>query len=300
MTKDKRSHYDAIILGSGQAGNPLAVASGCEGQADGNDRASGDWRNLRQLRLHSHKNYGRQRRGGEPGPPGAGYGVEVGKVSVDMPAVRERKRGIVKKWREGSENRLQQAKLVDVIYGEGSFLGPKQVRVRLERWWRAHSDLRPDRHRHRPDGRQAAATGLESVPFLDNMSIMELDVLPEHLLVLGGGYVGLEFGQMFRRFGSRVTVIQHGKQLLTNEDPDIADEIAKLLREDGIEILLEATGGVGGRFRKNVRLRVKVKGESKSLEGTHLLVATGRKPNTDEAEPPGGRHFYRRARLYSR
>ena len=237
----KASHYDAIILGSGQAGNPFAVDLAAKGRRTAMiERAAigGTCVNYgctpTKTMVASAEVANLARRGRE-------YGVEVGKVSVDMTAVRERKRGIVKKWREGSENRLQQAKLVDVIYGEGSFLGPKQVRVRLN------------------DGGERTLTsdlividtgltagkpplpGLEGVPFLENMSIMELDVLPEHLLVLGGGYVGLEFGQMFRRFGSRVTVVQRGKQLLTNEDPDIADEIAKLLREDGIEILLETT-----------------------------------------------------------
>jgi pyruvate/2-oxoglutarate dehydrogenase complex dihydrolipoamide dehydrogenase (E3) component len=123
--------------------------------------------------------------------------------------------------------------------------------------------------------------GLESVPYLDNVSVMELDALPEHLLVLGAGYIGLEFGQMFRRFGSRVTVIEHGKQLLKQEDRDIAEAVANILTEDGVEILLEATAESAAVSGKGVRLTVKVKGESRNLEGTHLLVATGRKPNTE-------------------
>ena len=278
----KTSHYDAIILGSGQAGNPFAVDLAAKGRRTAMiERAAigGTCVNYgctpTKTMVASAEVANLARRGRE-------YGIEVGKVSVDMTAVRERKRGVVKKWREGSENRLQQAKLVDVIYGEGSFLGPKQVRVRLN------------------DGGERILTsdlividtgltagkpplpGLEGVPFLENMSIMELDVLPEHLLVLGGGYVGLEFGQMFRRFGSRVTVVQRGKQLLTNEDSDVADEIAKLLREDGIEILLETTAESVAASGNNIRLTIKVKGESKSknVEGTHLLVATGRNPNT--------------------
>jgi pyruvate/2-oxoglutarate dehydrogenase complex dihydrolipoamide dehydrogenase (E3) component len=124
--------------------------------------------------------------------------------------------------------------------------------------------------------------GLESVRYLDNVSVMELGELPEHLLVLGGGYVGLEFAQMFRRFGSQVTVIQMGKQLLSVEDPDIADEVARILIDDGIEILLEATTESAASFKGDVRLAVKAKGVSRSLKGTHLLVATGRRPNTEK------------------
>jgi pyruvate/2-oxoglutarate dehydrogenase complex dihydrolipoamide dehydrogenase (E3) component len=198
-----------------------------------------------------------------------------------MPVVRERKRGMVKKWRDGSEKRLREAKLVNLLHGEGSFVGPKQLRVRMI------------------DGGERTLTGdvividtgltvnlppvkgLDSVPYLDNASVMELGEVPEHLLVLGGGYIGLEFAQMFRRFGSRVTVIQRRAQLLTGEDSDIGNEVAAILREDGVEILLEAETQTAGVAGKRVRLTIKLKGVSKELEGTHLLVATGRRPNTD-------------------
>ncbi len=275
------TRYDAIILGSGQAGNPLAVALAAKGKRTAmieRAKVGGTCVNYgctpTKTMVASAEVASLARRAGE-------YGVSVGDVSVDMPAVRERKRGIVKRWREGSEKRLKQSELIDVIYGEGSFLGPKQVRVRLN------------------DGGERTLTaelivldtgltanvpqldGLESVPYLDNVSVMELDALPEHLLVLGAGYIGLEFGQMFRRFGSRVTVIEHGKQLLKQEDRDIAEAVANILTEDGVEILLEAKGESAVVSGKGVRLTVKVKGESRNLEGTHLLVATGRKPNTE-------------------
>jgi len=275
------TRYDAIILGSGQAGNPLAVALAATGKRTAmieRAKVGGTCVNYgctpTKTMVASAEVASLARRARE-------YGVSVGDVSVDMPAVRERKRGIVKRWREGSEKRLKQSELIDVIYGEGSFLGPKQVRVRLN------------------DGGERTLTaelividtgltanvpqldGLESVPYLDNVSVMELDALPEHLLVLGAGYIGLEFGQMFRRFGSRVTVIGHGKQLLKQEDRDIAEAVANILTEDGVEILLEAKAESAAVSGKGVRLTVKVKGESRNLEGTHLLVATGRKPNTE-------------------
>jgi len=275
------TRYDAIILGSGQAGNPLAVALAAKGKRTAmieRAKVGGTCVNYgctpTKTMVASAEVASLARRARE-------YGVSVGDVSVDMPAVRERKRGIVKRWREGSEKRLKQSELIDVIYGEGSFLGPKQVRVRLN------------------DGGERTLTaelividtgltanvpqldGLESVPYLDNVSVMELDALPEHLLVLGAGYIGLEFGQMFRRFGSRVTVIEHGKQLLKQEDRDIAEAVANILTEDGVEILLEAKAESAAVSGKGVRRTVKVKGESRNLEGTHLLVATGRKPNTE-------------------
>jgi pyruvate/2-oxoglutarate dehydrogenase complex dihydrolipoamide dehydrogenase (E3) component len=111
---------------------------------------------------------------------------------------------------------------------------------------------------------------------------MELDVLPNHLLVLGGGYIGLEFGQMFRRFGSPVTVVQRGKQLLAREDADVAEEVAKILREDGIEVLLETQAvRVAKDGGGTIRLTVSGPAGERTLSGSHLLVAAGRAPNTE-------------------
>ena len=276
------THYDAIILGSGQAGNPLAVALSAKGKrtamieraAVGGTCVNYGCTPTKTMVASAEVAYLARR--------ASDYGITVGQVSVDMLAVRERKRGIVKTWREGSEKRLRQAQRVDLIYGEGSFVGPKQLRVRLsdggERMLTAPLIVIDT-------GLRASAPlieGLESVPYLDNMSIMEISELPAHLLVLGGGYVGLEFAQMFRRFGSRVTVIQTGEQLLSMEDRDIADEIAAILREDGIEILLEAKTESSASLQQGVRLAVKVKGATRNLQGTHLLVATGRRPNTEQ------------------
>src|SRR5207247_3615457 len=127
-----------------------------------------------------------------------------------------------------------------------------------------------------------ALTGLVSIPTLDSTSVMELAELPEHLLVLGGGYIGLEFGQMFRRFGSRVTIVQRATQLAPREDADVAEEIRKILCEDGVEVLLNTKAasvepGGGGR----IRLVVQNGGGERALLGSHLLLATGRSPNTE-------------------
>src|SRR5207253_5417627 len=119
---------------------------------------------------------------------------------------------------------------------------------------------------------------LDDVPVLDSTSIRELDSVPDHLLVLGGGYVGLEFGQMFRRFGSQVTIIQRGPRLLAREDADVADAVADILREDGISILL-STDAV--RVESGIRLVVRSADAEQTLHGSHLLLAAGRVPNTD-------------------
>src|SRR5207245_5361599 len=123
--------------------------------------------------------------------------------------------------------------------------------------------------------------GLDDVPALDNASIMELDIVPDHLLILGGGYIGLEFGQLFRRFGSRVTIIQSAGQLLTREDSDIAGEVGKILQQDGVEVLLKARAIHVRQVDRSIQLEVQQHGTSTTLAGSHLLVATARTPNSD-------------------
>ena len=124
--------------------------------------------------------------------------------------------------------------------------------------------------------------GIENVPTLDSTSIMELDSVPEHLLVFGGSYIALEFGQMFRRFGSKVTIIQRSAHLLSREDTDIADEVAKILREDGIEILLESSvSHVSQNLNGSIEMALRTAGDEQIMTGSHLLVAAGRIPNTD-------------------
>ncbi len=157
---------------------------------------------------------------------------------------------------------------MELIRGEGRFVGPKSVAVNgrtLEaEWIFINTGLR---------SAIPAVDGIADVPFLDNVSVMELSEVPEHLLVLGGGYIGLEFGQMFRRFGSSVTVIQRGTQLLDHEDADVAEEVRKILADDGIEVLLNAKAT---RASGAVELQVEMPDGTLSVKGSHLLVATGR------------------------
>ena len=200
-----------------------------------------------------------------------------------MTTVRRRKRDIVESFRNGGRKRLEKTENADLLMGEARFAGPKTLEVRLNGG--EVLQLTADEIFINTGTRPAVPSvkGLGDVPFLDNASIMELDEVPEHLLVLGGGYISLEFGQMFRRFGSEVKIVQRGGQLLSREDTDVAEEVAKILREDGIEVLLDtqtlrATQAKDGK----VRLAVHTPEGERALEGSHLLVATGRTPNTDQ------------------
>jgi pyruvate/2-oxoglutarate dehydrogenase complex dihydrolipoamide dehydrogenase (E3) component len=204
---------------------------------------------------------------------------------VYLAEVRERKRAMVAGARQNYASRLAQDGL-DLIEGEAHFTGPIRVEIALTgggtRQISAPVIVIDAGTRPRP----LAITGVGDVPLLDSTSIMELDELPEHLIILGGGYIGLEFGQMFRRFGSEVTIIQSAARLMMAEDEDVSDEIAAILRGDGIAVLTSAAPvrvnpARGGRLRLTVRT---ADGE-RQLEGSHLLSAIGRIPNTETLTP---------------
>jgi pyruvate/2-oxoglutarate dehydrogenase complex dihydrolipoamide dehydrogenase (E3) component len=274
------SRFDAVVIGSGQGGNPLAAAL-----------AGAGWRTAMVEREHvggtcinegctPTKTMVASARAAYLARRGADYGVHTGPVTVDLARVRQRKRDIVASFRGGGERRLASAH-VELIDGRAVLTGPDSVAVELRDGGRR--ELRASTIVINAGCRPAAppVPGLDGVPALDSTSIMELDAVPEHLLVLGGGYVGLEFGQMFRRFGARVTVVQRGPALLAREDPDVAEAVAEIMREDGIEVLLDADAVGASVAGERVRLDVRAGGETRVLEGSHLLVAAGRRPNTD-------------------
>src|SRR5258707_4446793 len=190
-----------------------------------------------------------------------------------MSKVRQRKRDIVTSFRSGSERRIRSTPGLDWIQGEARFVGPKTIEVN-------GAQLEADVFLLNVGARPSLppVPGLDTVPTLNSTSIMELDSVPQHLLVLGGGYVGLEFGQMFRRCGRQVTIFERGPRLLAREDADVADAVADILREDGISVLLN-TDAV--RVESGIRLVVRSAGAEQTLEGSHLLVAVGRVPNSD-------------------
>jgi pyruvate/2-oxoglutarate dehydrogenase complex dihydrolipoamide dehydrogenase (E3) component len=272
---------DAIVIGSGQAGGPLATAF-----------AKAGWKTALVEREHvggtcinegctPTKTMVASARVAYLARRGADYGVETGPVSVDLRKVRQRKRDIVDSFRGGSQGRLEKTTGLELIFGEARFTGPQQVEIRVNG---GGQRLLTAGKIFINAGTRAVVPkidGIDTVPFLTNKTIMELDAVPEHLLVLGGGYIGLEFGQMFRRFGSRVTVVQSRDRLLAREDPDVADEVAKILREDGIEIVLDASALGAALAGSSIQLRVRGPQGEQTLTGSHLLVATGRRPNSD-------------------
>jgi pyruvate/2-oxoglutarate dehydrogenase complex dihydrolipoamide dehydrogenase (E3) component len=200
-----------------------------------------------------------------------------------MVAVRQRKRDIVDNFRNGGEQRIQETEGLNLLKGEARFTGPEELKVRLN----GGDELRLTAENIFINvGAKPAnppVEGLDSVPTLNSTTIMELGEVPDHLLVLGGGYVGLEFAQMFRRFGSEVTVVQRGRQLLSREDADVAEAVAEILREDGIEVLLETRAERAEQTEDgSIRLTIRTPEGESTLEGSHLLATAGRPPNTDQ------------------
>ena len=275
------THYDAIVIGSGQGGTPLSQALAAAGMRTAlveREHVGGTCINEGCTPTKTMVASGRvaylARRG-------ADYGVHTGSIRVDMVRVRKRKRNIVDLFRGGSQRRVERTKNLDLLFGHAEFSGPSSIAVRDKK----HTTrlLTADRFFINAGCRPAVPKiiGLDGVPFLDSTSVMELNAVPEHLLVLGGGYIGLEFGQLFRRLGSRVTIVQSGPSLLAREDPDVASAVADILKEDGIQVLLDARAEKAARHGSRVHLKIRSGGKMRSLEGSHLLVATGRIPNSD-------------------
>src|SRR6266487_4580901 len=276
------AQYDVIIIGAGQSGGPLSTAFAQAGRKTAiieREHIGGTCINegctpTKTMVASARVAYLARR--------GADYGVHTGPISVDMEVVRKRKRDIVTSFREGSEGRIKRSKGVDLLFGEATFTGPKTIEVHFNTdeilqlsatQIFINAGERPSRPR---------LEGIDDIPWLNSTSIMELDSVPEHLLILGGGYVGLEFGQMFRRFGSQVTIVQRGTHLLAREDNDVADEVAKIMREDGIEVLLStSTLRTSQTTDRSIQLTVRTPEGERTLLGSHLLVSAGRVPNSD-------------------
>ncbi len=270
--------FDLIVLGSGQGGGPLAGAFARAGRRVAlieREHVGGTCVNEgctpTKTMVASARVAYLTRRAGD-------YGVRVESPTVDLATVRQRKRDIVTSFRQGSERSLEQAG-VELIRGSGRFVAARTLEV-----------TSGDRLRQVSAERVVINTGttvavppipgLDAVPYLDSTSVMELAEVPDHLIVLGGGYVGLEFAQMFRRFGAEVTVVERGPQLLAREDGDVAEALTGILRHDGLTIRLgTAVNAVHGEASA-LSVEVESAGRHATIAGSHLLVATGRAPAT--------------------
>ncbi|GAB2970730.1 mercuric reductase [Mucilaginibacter puniceus] len=274
--------YDAIIIGAGQAGVPLAKKLANAGKKvaliekrwvggvcvnDGCTPTKTWVASARAAYMAGHSGH---------------LGISIKNYKLNMRLIKKRKDDIVLNARNGIQKSMEEIKNLDLIYGEATFTGEKTLAV----------DLNSGGHKEMKAGwifiNTGAKTvippveGLEDTDYLTSTSILELDYVPEHLLIIGANYIGLEFGQMFRRFGSKVTLLERSPRILSREDTDVAQAVHQILVDEGIKI---HTGVQVNNFKKTAKKSIKatigVGGKTKTIKCSHVLVAAGRSPQTD-------------------
>jgi dihydrolipoamide dehydrogenase len=274
-------HFDAIVIGSGQGGTPLAKKLANKGLNtaiverryiggtcinDGCTPTKTMVASARMMHLAKHSSE---------------VGINIKDMALDFTAVINRKNKIVEEFRNSGLNGLLKTDNVDVIFGEASFISNKELKIKLHDG--NEQQLSADKIFI-----NAGATpqipnieGLNKVSYLTSTSIMELKELPEHLIIIGGSYVALEFGQMFRRFGSKITVLEHSPRFLSREDEDVSDVIKKFLEDEGIEIYTNCDTKKVSSNNNKITVVANINDAEKEFTSSHILIATGRTPNTD-------------------
>lgn len=270
------TRYDAIIIGTGQAGPSLA------------GRLTDAGRKVAVVERHLFggtcvntgciptKTLVASARAAHVARRGAEYGVEIGgPVTVDMKRVKARKDEVSGASNRGVEKWLKGMESCTVLEGHARLEGPRQVRV-------GDDLLRADQIFINVGGRAAWPSGFEGTGAFTNSSMMDVDFVPEHLVIVGGSYIGLEFAQMFRRFGSEVTVIEKGPRLIRREDEDVSETVREILEAEGIHVRLDANCLSGDKRGDRIAVRVDCATGEPEVVGSHLLLAVGRRPNTDD------------------
>lgn len=270
--------YDAIVIGTGQAGPSLAVRLAGAGKKTAileRKLLGGTCVNVGCIPT---KTLIASARAAHVARRGAEYGVTIeGSIGVDMARVKARKDAVVKQSTDSIEKWLGSTPNLTVYEGHGRLESARTVRVGDRLLESDQIFLNVGARAHTPNW-----PGLSDVPFLNNSSMMELDTLPDHLVIVGGSYIGLEFAQMYRRFGSRVTVVEMGPRLVAREDEEISASILSILQAEGIEFRLGAKCVSAARRGEQVAVGLDCDDPAKEVIGSHLLVAVGRTPNSDD------------------
>jgi pyruvate/2-oxoglutarate dehydrogenase complex dihydrolipoamide dehydrogenase (E3) component len=277
-------NYQNLVIGSGVGGKLLGWALAKKGQKTAVVERSMVGGSCPNVACLPSKNVIYSAKALSLVDPKAGLGVTTGQVRVEMPSVARRKRKMVE---ELVAIHLENFKIsgAELVMGEARFFEPKTVDVRLNGG--GSRRLRGDRVFLGLGSRASIppVPGLADSQPLTHVEALNLERLPHHLVVLGGGYVGLEFAQAMRRFGSRVTIVQRARQVLEREDADIAHAVEELMRDEGVDVLLQAEMlDVTGRSGNSVQIRLRVGAAERTLEASDILVAAGRTPNTDRID----------------
>jgi len=274
--------YDAIVIGAGQAGGPLAKKLALAGKKTaliekrwiGGTCVNDGCTPTKTMVASAKMAY----MAGHSGP----LGVKIKNFSVDMPKIKKRKDEIVHLFRDGSQRGLEATGGLDVVFGEATFTGDKTISVMLKGSNKAREITAPLIFIN--TGAKTvipAVEGLGDIDYLTSTTILDLDYVPEHLLIVGGNYIGLEFGQMFRRFGSKVTILERSGRIVSREDEDVSEELTKILEAEKITILTNVTtNGFKQKKGGKITANIKIGDKEEKIKCSHVLIAVGRSPQT--------------------
>ena len=277
--------FDAIIIGSGQAGNPLAKRLSKEGRRVavvelgfiGGTCINYGCTPTKTL-VGLAKNIFQARRA-------SGYGIILNNDVPNYKLINQRKKEVVAIFREALEGSMDEDPNITLYHGQGMFSGYKEIRVQKKDL--SYTSITAESIFINTGARAHIPfiEGLQSVDFFTSQTILELEQLPTHLLIIGGGYIALEFSQIFRRLGSVVTIIEKSSRLLPKEDEDVGLELSRILEAEGVKIITDATiKRVVGETNEFMTIEILASEKSFALSGTHLLIATGRTPNTENLD----------------
>ncbi|MDX1528741.1 MAG: FAD-containing oxidoreductase [Gammaproteobacteria bacterium] len=272
------NQFDAIIIGTGQSGPPLAARMTKEGMKTAIIERKLFGGTCVNVGCVPTKTLVASARAARMARRGAEFGVTIGgRIEVDMKKVKARKDSVVRRSNEGVAKWLKGMNNLTVFEGHGTLESANTVRVNGEL-------LQAERLVLNPGGRAVVPDmpGVSDIDYLTNSSMMDVDFLPEHLVVIGGSYIGLEFAQMYRRFGSRVTVVQRGPRLIEREDEDVSESVKEILENEGVDVRLDAECTAFQKRGSDIAVTARCHGDDEQISGSHVLLAVGRKPNTDD------------------
>jgi pyruvate/2-oxoglutarate dehydrogenase complex dihydrolipoamide dehydrogenase (E3) component len=277
--------YDAIVIGAGQAGGPLAKKLALAGMKT----ALIERRYIGGTCVNDGctptKTWVASARAAYLASRSSDLGVNIKGYKVDMATIQKRKNDVVSLFRNGSQKGLEATKGLTLIFGEAIFTGHKTICVKTEKGGKV--DMKADLIFMNPGCRAIIPDikGLSDIEYLTSTTILDLNAVPKHLLVIGGNYIGLEFGQMFRRFGSKVTVLEKSSRIVSREDADISAELTKILEDEDIKILTDTQAIKFSKTGKgNISVNIRSGKKEDTFKCTHVLLAVGRSPNTDQLE----------------
>ncbi len=267
-------NFDTIIIGTGQAGPPLAASLAKNGFSTLIIEKGDLGGTCVNVGCTPTKSYVASARRAFIAKNSTDLGVEIeGEVRVNLKTIKARKDKIIQDSRDGLNKMLTETESIELLKGTAKFKDDRTIEVNGKTY-------SADKFYINVGGSARIPEGFKDVKYLTNSSILELEKIPEHLIIVGGGYIGLEFGQMFRRFGSRVTILESGDQLLKREDNDISEGIAEIFKNEDIDIRLNAECISAKKVGDQIKVNINCREGSPSVTGSHLLIATGRIPNT--------------------